>query len=54
MCGETLAELVALRTGDRAAAGQLTGRPPLQLVPYDLLVGAFDYDELDLPAPAPS
>ena len=54
MCGETLAELVALRTGDRAAAGQLTGRPPLQPVPYDLLVGAFDYDELDLPAPAPS
>lgn len=54
MCGETLAELVALRHGDRAAAGQLTGRAPLRPVPYDLLVGEFDYDALDLPAPAPS
>jgi thioredoxin reductase len=54
MCGETLAELVALRHGDRAAAGQLTGRAPLRPVPYDLLVGAFDYEALDLPAPAPS
>ena len=54
MCGETLAELVALRLGDRAAAGQLTSRPPLRPVPYDLLVGDFDYETLDLPAPAPS
>jgi thioredoxin reductase len=54
MCGETLAELVALRRGGREAAGQLTGRPPLRPVPYDLLVGEFDYDALDLPAPAPS
>jgi thioredoxin reductase len=54
MCGETLAELVALRLGDRIAAGQLTGRPPLRPVPYDLLVGEFDYEALDLPAPAPS
>jgi thioredoxin reductase len=54
MCGETLAELVALRRGGREAAGQFTGRPPLRPVPYDLLVGSFDYDTLDLPAPAPS
>lgn len=54
MCGETLAELVALRRGGREAAGQLTGRPPLRPVPYDSLIGEFDYDALDLPAPAPS
>jgi len=54
LCGETLAELVALRLGDRAAAGQLTGRAPLRPLPYDLLVGDFDYAALDLPAPAPS
>jgi NAD(P)H-nitrite reductase large subunit len=54
MCGETLAELVALRIGSRAAAGQFTGRAPLRPAPYDLLVGEFDYDALDLPAPAPS
>jgi thioredoxin reductase len=54
MCGETLAELVALRRGGREAAGMLTGRPPLRPVPCDLLIGAFDYDDLDLPAPAPS
>jgi len=54
MCGETLAELVALRLGDRAAAGLLTGRAPLRPVPYDLLVGDFEYAALDLPAPAPS
>ena len=53
-CGETLGELVALRRGDRTSAGQLTGRAPLRPVPYHLLVGAFDYDTLDLPAPAPS
>lgn len=54
MCGETLAELVALRRGGREAAGMLTGRPPLRPVPYDLLIGEFDYEALDLPAPAPS
>jgi hypothetical protein len=54
MCGETLAELVALRRGGREAAGQLTGRPPLRPVSCDLLIGTFDYDDLDLPAPAPS
>jgi thioredoxin reductase/bacterioferritin-associated ferredoxin len=54
LCGEALAELVALRRGGREAAGMLTGRAPLRPVPYDLLIGAFDYDELSLPAPAPS
>ena len=54
LCGETLAELVALRLGDRASAGQLTGRAPLRPVPCDLLVGDFEYAALDLPAPAPS
>jgi thioredoxin reductase/bacterioferritin-associated ferredoxin len=63
ICGEALAELVALRVSrpaaaghvaSREAAGQLTGRAPLRPVPYDLLVGDFEYDALDLPAPAPS
>jgi thioredoxin reductase/bacterioferritin-associated ferredoxin len=54
LCGETLAELVAMRCGGRETAGMLTGRSPLRPVPYDQLIGDFDYDELDLPAPAPS
>ncbi|MGG5822715.1 FAD-dependent oxidoreductase [Falsiroseomonas sp. HW251] len=54
LCGETLGELVAMRGTGREAAGQLTGRPPLRPLPYDLLIGDFDYDALDLPAPAPS
>ncbi len=54
LCGEALAELVAMRRGGREAAGMLTARAPLRPVPYDLLIGDFEYDELALPAPAPS
>lgn len=54
LCGEALAELVALRRGGREEAGMLTGRAPLRPVPYDLLIGEFEYESLALPAPAPS
>lgn len=54
MCGEALASLIAGRFGSREAAGQLTGRPPLRPVPYEPMVGQFDYADLKLPAPAPS
>jgi len=54
LCGEALSELVALRHGGREAVGMLTGRAPLRPVPYDLMIGEFDYDALVLPAPAPS
>ncbi len=54
MCSEAVADIVALRVGSREAAGIFSARPPLRPVPYDALTGAFDYDDLNLPAPAPS
>lgn len=54
ICGEAAARLIALRTGSsRAAIGQPTARPPLRPVDLDTLAGAFDYDALPIPAPAP-
>jgi bacterioferritin-associated ferredoxin len=53
-CAEAAAMLIAARTGrSREAIGQGTGRPPLRPVPIGLLAGAFDYDSLPIPAPAP-
>lgn len=53
-CAEAVAMLIAARTGrSREAIGQGTGRPPLRPVPIGLLAGAFDYDSLPIPAPAP-
>jgi len=54
MCGDAVAELVARRAGSREAAGIFSARPPLRPVPYDALTGAFTYEDLKLPAPAPS
>jgi bacterioferritin-associated ferredoxin len=54
MCGEAVAELVARRTGSREAAGVFSARPPLRPVPLDALTGSFAYEDLKLPAPAPS
>jgi NADPH-dependent 2,4-dienoyl-CoA reductase/sulfur reductase-like enzyme len=53
LCGETAAELVALRVGGRAAAGFATGRLPLRPVPMDALLGDFDYADIPVPSPAP-
>jgi len=53
MCGDAVAELVARRTGSRAAAGIFSARPPLRPVPYDALTGAFTYEDLKLLHPRP-
>jgi bacterioferritin-associated ferredoxin len=53
ICGEAVAELVALRVGGRAAAGLFTARIPLRPVPMATLLGAFDYADIPVPAPAP-
>jgi NADPH-dependent 2,4-dienoyl-CoA reductase/sulfur reductase-like enzyme len=53
LCGEAAAELVALRVGGRLHAGFSTGRLPLRPVPMDALLGAFDYADIPVPAPAP-
>jgi hypothetical protein len=54
MCGDAVAELVARRTGSCEAAGIFSARPPLRPVPYAALTGTFAYEDLKLPAPAPS
>ena len=53
-CEDTAALLIAARTGcTREAIGQATGRPPLRPVPLHSLAGAFDFDALPMPEPAP-
>jgi thioredoxin reductase len=54
MCGDAVADLVARRAGSREAAGIFSARPPLRPVPYAALTGTFAYEDLKLPAPAPS
>ena len=49
-CGAILAELGGC---DCAVVGQATGRPPLRPVALDDIAGAFEYDQLPFPAPAP-
>ncbi|CAN7155266.1 FAD-dependent oxidoreductase [Bosea sp. LjRoot90] len=54
VCGEAAAMVIAAATGwDRVAIGQPSARPPLRPVPLAAITGAFDYDELPIPAPAP-
>jgi thioredoxin reductase/bacterioferritin-associated ferredoxin len=54
VCGEAAAMLIAVATGwDREAIGQPSARPPLRPVPLAAITGAFDYDDLPIPAPAP-
>jgi NADPH-dependent 2,4-dienoyl-CoA reductase/sulfur reductase-like enzyme len=53
VCGEAAAELVARRVGSRELAGFATGRMPLRPVPMEPLLGAFDYADIPVPAPAP-
>lgn len=54
ICGDVVGELIAPAVGGRLAAGISTARPPLRPLPYHALAGTFAYDELNLPAPAPS
>lgn len=54
VCGEAAAMLIAAATGwDRHTIGQPSARPPLRPVPLAAITGAFDYDDLPIPAPAP-
>lgn len=54
VCGEAAAMLIGAATGwDRQTIGQPSARPPLRPVPLAAITGAFDYDDLPIPAPAP-
>lgn len=53
MCGEVAAELLALHRGSREDAGSWTARVPLRPVPLEDIVGAFTYDDIPIPPPAP-
>lgn len=53
MCGDVAAEVLAARVGSRERVGYWTGRPPLRPVPFDALMGAFDYSDIPIPEPAP-
>ena len=52
MCGETVAELLALRLGGRPAAGLWTARTPIRPIPLDAVLGQFDYADIPIPPPA--
>ncbi len=53
-CADTVQELMAARLGAaREAIGQWTGRPPLRPVPLGEVIGAFSYDDIPIPTPAP-
>ncbi len=52
-CGDVAGELLALKVGSREAAGAFTARPPLRPVALADLMGAFDYSDIPIPAPAP-
>ena len=53
MCGDTVAQIVAARTGSRAAAGAWTARVPLRPLNVDAMAGEFDYDDIPIPTAAP-
>ena len=49
MCGDTVAQIVAARTGSRTAAGAWTARAPLRPLNLDALAGGFNYDDIPIP-----
>jgi NADPH-dependent 2,4-dienoyl-CoA reductase/sulfur reductase-like enzyme len=53
MCGDTAAELMARELGGRAEAGVFTARVPLRPVPFEAIIGDYDYDEIPKPQAAP-
>ena len=53
MCGEAVAEILALRLGGRPAVGLWTARTPIRPMPLDLVLGDFDYADIPIPPPAP-
>lgn len=54
MCGEAAADIVAARVGGRERAGVWTARVPITPMPMEALVGAFTYDDIPKPPPAPA
>jgi pyruvate/2-oxoglutarate dehydrogenase complex dihydrolipoamide dehydrogenase (E3) component len=53
-CADTVQELMAARLNvTREVIGQWTGRPPLRPVPLGEVIGAFSYDDIPIPEPAP-
>lgn len=54
MCGEAAAAILAAARGVPVAeVGFATGRIPLRPVPMEAILGAFDYGDIPVPAPAP-
>lgn len=53
MCGDTVAQIVAARTGSRAAVGAWAARVPLRPLNVDAMAGEFDYDDIPIPTAAP-
>ncbi len=53
MCGEAVAELLAMAVGDRRAAGLWTGRAPLRPAPLADLIGDYAYADIPIPTAAP-
>ncbi len=54
VCGEAAAMLICAATGlSRETIGQPSARPPLRPVPLAAITGAFNYDDLPIPAPVP-
>ena len=53
-CQTAIAGLIATKTGQKIGnVAPPTARPPLRPVPLGAAVGAFDYDDLPIPEPAP-
>lgn len=53
-CQTVIARMIAARNGvDEAAMLPPTARPPLRPVPVSAAAGAFEYDDLPVPKPAP-
>jgi thioredoxin reductase len=53
MCGDVVAELLAIHVGSREAVGQWTQRPPLRPVPLAAVLGDFRYEDIPIPEAAP-
>ncbi|PTW62580.1 pyruvate/2-oxoglutarate dehydrogenase complex dihydrolipoamide dehydrogenase (E3) component [Breoghania corrubedonensis] len=52
-CGDIASALAAAALGQEAPPAPMTGRSPLRPLPLGVLAGDIDYDDLELPPPAP-
>jgi len=53
MCGDSVAGLMAPAVGGREEAGRWTARVPLRPIPFEGIVGDYEYDSIPKPAPSP-